>query len=208
MRALLATLLLCFCTFAWAVDATEEKAAPIEELIMQLQGVDALQGNFVQQLYDHKNELLMESSGNFSLLRPGFFSWEILSPDNQLVIANPDFIWHYDRDLDTVTRRPANAEANLAPLQILGGDDGALRQHYQVDGGAGEYSLTPLQANAGFQLLHISLGELGPTRMEIDDNLQQKVVITFQHLEHSKTLTAADFSFSPPPESDVFYYDE
>jgi outer membrane lipoprotein carrier protein len=208
MRALLSILLLCICSLTWGAEPAPANTNPVDELIAELQGMNSLEGNFTQILYDDSGELLMQSSGNFRLLRPGFFSWEILTPDNQLVIANPEFVWHHDRDLDTVTRRPANAGENLAPLQILGGEEEALRQHYQVEGGAGQYSLTPLQDNAGFQQLQITLAKLGPTRMVINDNLQQRVVIDFQNLASPETLGAEDFSFSPPAESDVFYYDE
>ena len=47
-----------------------------------------LQGSFSQQQYGQDNLLLAESSGKFRLLRPGYFSWEILSPDNAI-----DYRW-------------------------------------------------------------------------------------------------------------------
>ena len=208
MRKILASLLFLFCIQVWAAEPVDIESSPVDAFIAELAAVDALEGNFQQQLYDPEGEMLMESSGLFSLLRPGFFSWEIMSPDDQLIIANPEFVWHYDRDLETVTRRPANAGEHMAPLQILGGDDTALREHFQVEGGRGEYILTPINSDAGFQKLRITLGENGPTAMEIDDNLQQKVVIRFSNTARPEALTAADFSFSPPPEADAFYYDE
>ena len=59
---------------------------------------------------------------------PGFFSWEISSPDSQLIIANPEYLWHYDIDLETVTRRPVVGMWKMSPLQILGGDESVLRE--------------------------------------------------------------------------------
>jgi outer membrane lipoprotein carrier protein len=208
MRSFLAILYFSISTLSWADAPAPVNPAPIDELISALQSVDSLQGSFQQTLYDDRESLLAESSGFFSLLKPGFFSWEITLPDNQLIIANPEFIWHHDRDLATVTRRPANSGANLAPLQILGGDDAVLRQHFRVEGGVGAYTLWPTDEEAGFKRLSLRLDDIGPASMEILDNLQQKIVINFINVHRDSELSAEDFSFAPPPESDVFYYDE
>ncbi len=104
----------------------------VDDLLASLAPIKHLQGSFSQQQYGQDNLLLAESSGKFRLLRPGYFSWEILNPDEQLIIAGPEFIWHYDRDLETVTRRPVTSNAEMTPLQILGGDESALREKFQV----------------------------------------------------------------------------
>ncbi len=122
----------------------------VDDLLAALAPIKHLQGSFSQQQYGQDNLLLAESSGKFRLLRPGYFAWEILSPDEQLIIAGPEFIWHYDRDLETVTRRPVTSNAEMTPLQILGGDESALREKFQVVRKAeGTFLLTPLSADVG-----------------------------------------------------------
>jgi outer membrane lipoprotein carrier protein len=181
----------------------------VDDLIKALAPIKHLQGSFTQKQYGQDNKLLAESSGTFRLLRPGYFAWEIKSPDNQLIIAGPDFIWHHDRDLETVTRRPVTTKADMSPLQILGGDEKALREKFQVQRkAAGTFVLTPQSTEVGFKQLTLYLDKTQITGMEIQDNLDQSVVIKFSNLDSKSALSSADFAFSPPEGADLFYYDE
>ena len=114
--------------------AQPEPDTDLNDLLAALAPIERLQGLFAQRQYGQDSLLLAESSGSFKLLRPGYFAWEIRSPDQQLIIADPEFIWHFDRDLETVTRRPVNSESAMTPLQILGGDESALREKFQSTG--------------------------------------------------------------------------
>jgi outer membrane lipoprotein carrier protein len=186
-----------------------QTGSDVNDLIAALAPVQRLQGSFTQLQYGQDNTLLAESSGKFRLLRPGYFAWEILSPDEQLIIAGPEFIWHHDRDLETVTRRPVTTDADMTPLQILGGDESALREKFQVVRKAeGTFLLTPLASGVGFKQLTLQLDGPQLTGMEIQDNLDQSVVIKFTDLDSESELSSADFAFTPPPGADLFYYDE
>lgn len=186
-----------------------QAGSDVSDLLAELAPVKRLQGSFTQRQYGQDNKLLAESSGRFRLLRPGYFSWEILSPDEQLIIANPEFVWHYDRDLETVTRRPVSSDAEMTPLQILGGDESALREKFQVVRKAqGTFLLTPLTPGVGFKQLTLYLAKAQLTGMEIQDNLDQSVVIKFADLDSKSQLSSSDFAFTPPPGADLFYYDE
>ncbi len=189
--------------------AVAQDGNDVNELLAALAPIKHLQGNFSQQQFGQDKLLLEESSGKFRLLRPGYFAWEILSPDKQLIIAGPEFIWHYDRDLETVTRRPVTSDAQMTPLQILGGDESALREKFQVVHQAeGTFLLTPLSTDVGFKQITLYLNKTQLTGMDIQDNLDQSVVIKFTELDDRAQLSSADFAFSPPEGVDLFYYDE
>jgi outer membrane lipoprotein carrier protein len=186
-----------------------QAADDVDDLLAALAPVKHLQGSFTQQQYGQDKLLLAESSGKFRLLRPGYFAWEILSPDEQLIIADPQYIWQYDRDLETVTRRPVTTNAEMAPLQILGGDESALREKFQVvRKEEGSFLLTPLTSGAGFKQLTLYLDKAQLTGMDIQDNLDQSVVIKFADLDSESELSSADFAFKPPARADLLYYDE
>lgn len=180
-----------------------------DELILALEDMHQLQGSFLQQQFSENDALLVESSGSFRLLRPGFFAWEIQVPDSQLVIATPEYVWHHDLDLDTVTRRPVSDSAQMSPLQVLGGDEAVLRERFSVAREeAGVFTLTPVKGDPGFQRLTLQLDGNTVTGMEILDKLNQRVVIAFDQLDAGAALTPADFAFQPPDGADLFYYDE
>ncbi len=185
------------------------ESAAVDELIEILQQTSRLQGTFEQRQYDANDVLLAESSGHFKMLRPGYFSWEIEAPDSQLIVANPEYIWHHDKDLETVTRRPVTDSGVLSPLQILGGREELLRSQFSVSKSAnGIFTLVPNQSEPGFSRLALTLEGAVITGMEIIDALDQRVVIQFREVGDSSALSEQDFAFIPPDGVDLFYYDQ
>jgi len=75
-------------------------------------------GQFKQEIISPEGEVLERSNGNFALLRPHFFRWEILAPDSQLLLANSDQLTQIDWDLEVVVERPI-VETASSPLQWL-----------------------------------------------------------------------------------------
>jgi outer membrane lipoprotein carrier protein len=168
-----------------------------------------MQGQFSQQQFDESNALLAASTGQFRLLRPGYFAWEIESPGSQLIIADPQYIWQYDRDLETVTRRPVDDSEQMSPLQVLGGNETLLRNSFNVEQTADNaFSLHPKGINPGFQRLLVTFSGNNLAGLEIADNLNQRIVIEFAQVDSESKLLAEDFSFIPPQEADLFYYDQ
>lgn len=193
--------------------AQADYAESTNELIETLDLNESLQGSFVQEQYDSDGVLQGTSSGAFKMLRPGYFSWEISSPDSQLILVTPQFLWHLDRDLETLTRRPVSDSSAMSPLQLLGGKEDLLHSGFNVSKMSDTlYSITPKQdesaASAGFSSLGISLDENVIAGMEIIDGLNQRIVITFQSVDKTSVLTEVDFDFTPPDGVDLFYYDE
>lgn len=195
--------------FSLLLLASPVRAEPVDDLLAALDNISQLQGNFLQRQYNQNDALESESSGHFRLLRPGYFAWEVTAPDSQLIIANSAYLWHFDRDLATVTRRPLADSQAMTPLQVLGGDDVALRQNYAVQRDAeGRFVLSPHTTDAGFRRLVLEIDGALIRGMEVLDNLNQRVAIDFQALDADSPLTAADFEFIPPPDADLFYHDE
>ncbi|MBT4520105.1 MAG: outer membrane lipoprotein chaperone LolA [Halieaceae bacterium] len=204
MTKLLVTLaLVSLICGAWGQDNAQD------QLVSVLQRIDYLQGRFSQRQYAEDGSLLAESAGHFRLLRPGYFGWQIETPDSQLIIADPHYLWHHDQDLETVTRRPVTASGELSPLQILGGDENLLRNRFEIEQLAGNrFSLVPDTGNPGFSRLVLILDGDTVVGMEIIDSLDQRIDITFENLDRTTALTPADFAFTVPDGVDLFYYDE
>jgi len=187
-------------------SAAEDDASG--QLLAALGEVKSLRGSFVQRQYSADGELVEQSRGSFRLLRPGYFAWQIDAPDRQLIIADPEFLWHHDIELETVTRRPVNGNDAGTPLQILGGDEDSLRDNYTVaEPAAGKFTLTPKQPGAAFRELELTLAAGRLAGMKIRDNTGQTVDIAFDNLD-TTALAPADFLFVPPEGADLFYYDQ
>ena len=206
MKKMLLLVALGLCLIV-GIARSEETATG--QLIQQLQGLEQLQGRFQQTQYAADSEQPgPTSSGRFSLLKPSYFSWEIESPDSQLVVTDGEHLWHHDRDLETVTRRPVAGQADLSPLQVLAGDTQLLRERFEVvSAGEGRYTLTPLDDNSGFQSLTLVFVGEQISAMEVVDKLNQRLFIELQLLNPESQLSPADFSFTPPEGADLFYHD-
>jgi outer membrane lipoprotein-sorting protein len=97
----------------------------------------------------------------------------------------------------------------MAPLQILGGDDQALRDAFVVtSNGEARFTLRPLDEGMAFHSLELSLAGGTLAGLEIDDKLGQQVVIEFFGMDGNAALSPGDFVFIPPEGADLFYYDE
>ena len=102
-------------------------------LQQRLAGIHSLQGNFSQQVLSADFTELERSDGQFKLLQPGYFSWHIRNPDEQLLVANGDSLLHYDVELETATRRNIGAEPGSSPLAILSGGGDSLADNYRIE---------------------------------------------------------------------------
>jgi len=202
LKPLLAFLLLL--TFAGSLAAAEA----LDELLTALEPVAQLSGEFTQQQYDDQGVPLGESRGTFALLRPDYFVWDIAAPDSQLVIAGPEYLWHHDRDLETVTRRGVDAAGGITPLQILAGDRETIAARLQVGREGEAFLLQPVTGeDVGFSrlLLRFEGGKIAG--MDVLDNLDQRLVIEFSAVNLDPALSPSDFDFTPPPDADLFYHD-
>ena len=193
-----------------AVIARAGDTAATDQLLARLNRITHLQGEFSQRQYGEGDAVMAESSGAFKLLRPFFFSWEIRAPDNQLVVANAEYLWHYDIDLQTATRHPVVGNVEASPLQILGGDEAALRDQYAVTQDADNtFTLTPLGTGHSFRRLTVTFADDTISRMDIVDKLGQRVVVDFERVDAKTPLSSGDFEFTPPSgDVDLFYYDD
>jgi outer membrane lipoprotein carrier protein len=193
-----------------AAMARAEEAGATDQLLARLNRITHLQGEFTQRQYGDGDTVVAESSGAFKLLRPFFFSWEIRAPDNQLIVANAEYLWHYDIDLQTATRHPVVGNVEASPLQILGGDESALRNQYAVTRDADNtFTLTPLGDTHSFRRVTVTFAGDTIGRMDIVDKLGQRVVVDFSKVDATTPLSSGDFEFTPPAEGvDLFYYDE
>ena len=147
------------------------------------------------------------SSGTFSFARPGKFIWAYHTPYEQVLEADGDTLFVFDKDLNQVTERKLGNALGASPAAILFGSND-LNAHFTLrDVGVKEgidwLELTPKDKDTQFQSVGIGFqnGEL--SAMELHDVFGNVTLLTFSNLKKNPSLPADTFKFVVPKGADV-----
>ncbi|MBL0420936.1 outer membrane lipoprotein chaperone LolA [Ramlibacter sp. AW1] len=145
------------------------------------------------------------SSGSFAFQRPDRFRFDYKKPFEQTLVADGETLWLYDADLNQVTARGQAQALGSTPAAIVTSapDLQALRQHFQLQAAPARDGLQWVQAtprDKEGQVSRVLLGLRGTRleRLEIQDALGQRSVITFHDMELNPALPPETFRFRAP----------
>ena len=138
------------------------------DVLETLAAREGMAGQFTQEIISPEGEVLERSHGNFSLLRPHFFRWEILTPDSQLLLANNDQLTQIDWDLEVVVERPI-AETASSPLQWLLASRAALDSTFDISLSGDAAVLIPVDSQSPYQRLDIAQMAETVWRLDAED---------------------------------------
>lgn len=189
----------------FAGGALAEARSELDTFSRGLQGLD---GQFTQKVFDERGKLKETSTGRVALSRPDRFRWEYTKPYPQLVIADGARVWVHDPDLEQVTVRKQGAEENNSPLAALL-DPGQRAKRFNIaEDGAGDglewLQLTPRNADdASFKTARLGFRDGSLLRMQVTDALGQRTDIAFSGWKRNPQFAATTFRFKPPAGTDV-----
>ena len=193
---------------ATALFANVAIAGARDQLSTFTKGLNGLEGQFSQQVYDANGKRKETSNGRVSLSAPRLFRWEYVKPFPQLIVADGKTVWVYDPDLRQVTKRPQGVEEQNSPLAALI-DPAKLDKEFLVkelpdEGGLQWLQLTPREgADASFQSARLGFDAQGLAQMRVVDALGQRTEITFQGWKRNPKFANSTFRYTPPKGVDV-----
>ena len=138
---------------------------------------DGMAGQYLQEIVSPDGLIMDQSSGNFSLLRPHFFRWEILDPDRQLILADDQQVTQIDWDLEVVVVRPISERAS-SPLKWLLASRSELESAFDVVSADAVTVLVPRDAGAVYSRLEISRLSFSDWRLDAIDQAGQTLRVT------------------------------
>ena len=190
-------------------------AGGIDDLKAFVSQVHSARGDFVQhQITANKNasgaaavKAGGEQSGNFVFARPGKFIWSYTKPYDQLLQADGETFYVYDKDLNQVTQRKLGAALGASPAAILFGSND-LEKSYNlrdvgVKGGIDWLELTPKSQDTQFQQIGIGFKDGNLAAMELHDVFGNVTLLTFTNVVKNPSLPNDAFKFTPPKGADV-----
>lgn len=178
--------------------------------------VNTLTADFEQSVTDESGMLLEKSSGVLSLSRPGKFRWNYQSLDSsvelgQQIIADGDYIYMYDPDLEQVTQRGlADALDQVPSLVLVQKNGGLVAEHFQmreygITDGLSWVSLVPLQEDAAYQQLMIAFDDGVISKIVLLDGLGNETSLHLSKVKENNSVAAKTFQFSPPENTDILF---
>lgn len=193
-----------------ALPAQADQA--VEQLNRFIADLETFEADFEQTLYGSDSQALKTSAGTVKLKRPGRFIWSYSEPEPQVIVADGERIWLYDKDLEQVTVNDIDDRIAGSPLQLL-------MQRAQLDNtfelsslgnaeGISWVELKPRDDSSDFELVFIGLNEEGLAAMELRDNFGQATQIRFTDFRSGVVLDDALFEFEVPDGVDVIGLDE
>ncbi|TNF58609.1 MAG: outer membrane lipoprotein chaperone LolA [Burkholderiales bacterium] len=187
------------------------QADGLQQLERFLQEVRTARAEFTQVVTSPKRtgESVARSKtsyGRFEFQRPGRFRFDYTRPFEQTIVADGETLWLHDVDLDQVTARRQQEALGSTPAALIvsGTSLEELGRHFELQSAGQADGLEWVQARprqGDGQLLQVRVGlrqgELA--RLEIDDSLGQRSVLSFTGWQANVPVPSSRFRFQPPP---------
>ncbi len=183
-------------------------AQPEQELSEKLKAIKTFSAEFTQQLTDPSGDEIQTTQGNVMVKSPGLFHWQVNPPYEQLVVANQQFLWVYDADLEQVTVSDRKTLDN-SPAQILSGDFSSLGEQYEVTVETADavtrYTMKALdKAVSTFTQLEFTFDKKNTLQsMILVDKLSQITAVTFKKQNINSEISNSLFDFIAPEGVDI-----
>ena len=148
------------------------------------------------------------STGTFLFARPGKFIWTYQKPYEQLLQADGEKLYIYDKDLNQVTVRKLGNALGSSPAAILFGsndlDKNFTLKEIGMKGGLEWLEATPKTKDTTFDHIGIGFRNGLPEAMELRDSFGQVSLLTFTRFEKNPAMPSEQFKFVVPKGADVF----
>jgi outer membrane lipoprotein carrier protein len=206
MRKLLAACAIALPAFAYA--------SALDQFKSFVASTKAARGEFTQRQVKLDNagnggpKISNPATGTFVFARPGKFIWIYQKPYEQLLQADGEKLYIYDKDLNQVTIKQLGNALGSSPAAILFGSNDLEKNFTLKEGGAKDglewLEATPKTKDTTFDKIGIGLKDGVPQAMELRDSFGQVSLLSFKKFEKNPAMDAGQFKFVVPKGADVF----
>jgi outer membrane lipoprotein carrier protein len=148
------------------------------------------------------------STGTFQFARPGKFIWTYQKPYEQMLQADGEKLYIYDKDLNQVTIRKLGNALGSSPAAILFGSNDLEKNFTLKEAGVKDgmewLQATPKTKDTTFDQIGIGLRNGVPAAMELRDSFGQVSLLSFTKFEKNPAMAENQFKFVTPKGADVF----
>ncbi len=190
--------------------AVQSKQNDVEKFSKIVSGMRTYQADFEQTVRDESGKKIDFSSGTITIQRPAHFRWEVKKEFPQLIVADGDYLWTYDIDLEQVTIQNQSAVMTNSPLMLLTSSIEELRAAFdftlintsgQPDSSL--FILKPLSEEGAFDSVKVLVKKGKITELLMTDTLGQSTSVKFSAVKINQKINVALFRVDIPEGVDV-----
>ncbi len=186
--------------------AVGAQADAVDTLRDFVQNVKTGSAAFSQSVTSADGARKKSSSGQFEFMRPNRFRFGYSKPFEQVIVADGDKVWIYDKDLNQASSRRIAQALGSTPAALLAG--GSLDKEFTLSPESPrdglEWALaTPKAKDGPFQAMRVGFRGKELAAVEITDSFGQRTQLLFSDFKSNPPLAADRFRFSVPAGADV-----
>ncbi len=192
------------------VGMSAAQASAIEQFKSFVMNTKTAKGEFLQVQMKSANgvsKVGKSSTGTFKFARPGKFIWSYLKPYEQVLQADGDKLYLYDKDLNQVTVKSLGNAIASSPAAILFGSVELDKNFEMKDVGLKQgiewLEATPKTKDSQFDTIAIGMKDGVPVGMELRDSFGQLSLVTLKNFEKNPSFSADQFKFIVPQGAEV-----
>lgn len=191
---------------ALAAAASAARADAVDTLREFVRNVKSGQAAFTQTVTSADGARRKTSSGDFEFARPNRFRFAYTKPFEQLIVADGQKVWIYDKDLNQASSRAVAKAIGATPAALLAG--GNLDQDFSLSALPSAQGLdwalaTPKAKDGPFQSMRVAFRGKELAEVEIADAFGQRSRLVFSGFVANPSLTPERFRFTVPAGADV-----
>lgn len=160
--------------------------------------INTLQASFTQVVNDSEGQPLQSSSGNLILQQPDRVYWQVLVPDETLLIANGERVFYVDEFVEQVSIFSQKDMVSNNPLMLLTSSDDEVWEQFSVVQQNLAYVVTPINNEGQITQLTLRFIQDELTQFTLLDNQGQVSQFTLNGTVLNMPLPINQFSYAIP----------
>ncbi len=202
-----------FVVAAWLVSGFTPATTTAADLVSEwFSGLESIQADFTQQVFDSAGEQMQDSQGEVWIQRPGRFRWDYRSPYRQLIVSDGKRLWTYDEDLEQATVKDLDATLSSTPAMLLSGyrplEEIMTWEKDTKTGPLNWYRLRPRAADASVEQVRIGFAGRQLDTIEVVDGFGNHTRIHFSAMQRNRKLDDDLFQLQLPEGTDIIGRDQ
>ncbi|MFT6141912.1 MAG: outer membrane lipoprotein carrier protein [Psychromonas sp.] len=163
-----------------------------------------INAEFSQQVSSSQGKILDDSRGTLAISRPGKFRWEVLMPEEELIVSNGQTMWMYSPFIEQVTLLNLSDAIQGTPFILLSGANESQWADYQVNKINDQFTVNNIADTVQDRSFIFEFNNSGQvSKFVVIEALGQRSEFKLNHKALAKPWPETFFDFKIPADVDI-----